>query len=196
MKQGYRQQPPADDQHGASHLLRAAFDDKDDDSEEAEKRSDDQRSGNEMAPCRCAARIDDGRGIRSAPAVVYPQSSLPAWSNRVRMTDDLNLVQFVRSPAAMQAAPILVLLPVPGAPLDAAGAAWSQDADPKVLGLGLVRRAVLAARRAGYGRVFLLTEDGAETAGAAAIPDWSGLAATFRSSADHADAHRARVDPG
>ena len=98
------------------------------------------------------------------------------------MTDDLNLVQFVRSPAAMQAAPILVLLPVPGAPLDAAGAAWSQDADPRVLGLGLVRRAVLAARRAGYGRVFLLTEDGAETAGAAATPDWSGLAATFRSS--------------
>ena len=91
------------------------------------------------------------------------------------MTVDPNLVQFARSPAAMQAAPILVLLPVPGV-------APPQDKDPKILGLSLVRRAVLAARRAGYGRVFLLTEDGAETAGAAAIPDWSRLAAIFRSS--------------
>jgi phosphatidylglycerophosphate synthase len=73
-----------------------------------------------------------------------------------------------------QAALILVLLPAP--------AARPQDADPKVLGLSLIRRAVLAARRAGYGRVFLLTGDGAETAGAAAIADWSRLAAIFRSS--------------
>ena len=71
MKQGYRQQPPADDQHGASHLLRAAFDDKDDDSEEAEKRSDDQRSGNEMAPA--VARLASMTAEEYDPR---PQSSI------------------------------------------------------------------------------------------------------------------------
>ncbi|HME83908.1 MAG TPA: CDP-alcohol phosphatidyltransferase family protein [Roseiarcus sp.] len=82
----------------------------------------------------------------------------------------------------MRDAPILVLLPAPLASLDPTGVVRSQDSDPKVLGLGLIRRAVLAARRAGYGQVFLLSGDGHETAGVAAIPDWSRLAATFRSS--------------
>jgi hypothetical protein len=50
MKQGYRQQAPPDDQHGASHLPDAAFGDQDNDSEKAEKRSDDQGSWNERAP--------------------------------------------------------------------------------------------------------------------------------------------------
>jgi 1L-myo-inositol 1-phosphate cytidylyltransferase / CDP-L-myo-inositol myo-inositolphosphotransferase len=53
--------------------------------------------------------------------------------------------------------------------------------DPMILGLSLTRRAALAAQRAGY-RVFLLTDNRHAAPGAAAIPDWSGLAATLTSS--------------
>ena len=51
MKQRYRRQPPAEDQHGASHLRGAAVDDKEHDQQEAEKPRDDQRCWNDMAPC-------------------------------------------------------------------------------------------------------------------------------------------------
>ena len=57
----------------------------------------------------------------------------------------------------MPAAPILILLPAPLAPPDAAGGAREQESERMILGLGLVRRAVLAARRAGYGQVFVLS---------------------------------------
>jgi hypothetical protein len=62
MKQRYRQQPPTEDQHGASHLWGAAVDDKEDDKQEAAKRSDAQRRWNDMAP---VSRAEVRREIRS-----------------------------------------------------------------------------------------------------------------------------------
>jgi 1L-myo-inositol 1-phosphate cytidylyltransferase / CDP-L-myo-inositol myo-inositolphosphotransferase len=77
-------------------------------------------------------------------------------------------------------APNLVLLAAPKASLSAPGAARTDDGNPMILGLSLTQRAVLAARRAGYDRVFLLAGD-SHTPGAAAIPDWSSLAASLAS---------------
>ena len=82
------------------------------------------------------------------------------------------------------AAPILILLPAPLAPLGAAGVAREPDGERMILGLSLIRRAVLAARRAGYGQVFVLSANGDATAGAAEAPSWSRVAAT--SSSDQA----------
>ena len=79
----------------------------------------------------------------------------------------------------MLAAPILILLPAPLAPPDAAGGAREQESERVILGLGLVRRAVLAARRAGYGQVFVLSADGGATAGAVDVPGWSQFAASL-----------------
>ena len=45
-------------------------------------------------------------------------------------------------------------------PPDVAGGAGEQESERVILGLGLVRRAVLAARRAGYGQVFVLSANG------------------------------------
>jgi 1L-myo-inositol 1-phosphate cytidylyltransferase / CDP-L-myo-inositol myo-inositolphosphotransferase len=66
----------------------------------------------------------------------------------------------------MSAAPILILLPAPPAPPGV------------ILGLTLVRRAVLAARRAGYGQVVVLSANGDATAGAAGVPGWSQFASS------------------
>src|SRR5271163_686904 len=82
----------------------------------------------------------------------------------------------------MPAAPILILLRAPLAPPDAAGGAREQESERVILGLGLVRRAVLAARRAGYGQVFVLSADGAATAGTVDVPGWSHFAARLTSS--------------
>src|SRR5271169_438884 len=82
----------------------------------------------------------------------------------------------------MPAAPILILLRAPLAPPDAAGGAREQESERVILGLGLVRRAVLAARRAGYGQVFVLSADGAATAGTVDVPGWSQFAASLTSS--------------
>ena len=79
----------------------------------------------------------------------------------------------------MPAAPILILLRAPLAPPDAAGGAREQESERVILGLGLVRRAVLAARRAGYGQVFVLSADGGATAGAVDVPGWSHFAASL-----------------
>jgi hypothetical protein len=46
MEQGYREQPPTDDQHGVGHLRRATVHNQVDDKRKAEERSDDQRSRN------------------------------------------------------------------------------------------------------------------------------------------------------
>ena len=73
---------------------------------------------------------------------------------------------------ATPAAPNLILLPA-GASLDAAA---MKDGEPAVLGLSLVRRAVMAARRAGYGRIFLLARERAAPPDSAAVADWSRLA--------------------
>jgi 1L-myo-inositol 1-phosphate cytidylyltransferase / CDP-L-myo-inositol myo-inositolphosphotransferase len=91
-------------------------------------------------------------------------------------------VLFADSRIVMPEAPTLILVPSPPASRGAAGVARADDGDPIVLGLSLARRAALAARRAGYGQVFLLAGNGAATPGVAAIPDWSRAAATFTSS--------------
>ena len=75
------------------------------------------------------------------------------------------------------AAPILVLLPDSN-PLPRAAALLDGD-EPRILGLGLMRRTVMAARRAGYGRIFLLAKDHAAPPGIYTIPDWGRLAAAL-----------------
>jgi 1L-myo-inositol 1-phosphate cytidylyltransferase / CDP-L-myo-inositol myo-inositolphosphotransferase len=82
----------------------------------------------------------------------------------------------------MPAAPILILLPAPPAPIEAAGATRDRDGGRVILGLGLVRRAVLAARRAGYRQVLVISADGGATEGAARVPGWSQFAASLMSS--------------
>ncbi len=82
----------------------------------------------------------------------------------------------------MPAAPILILLPAPLVPLEAVGGVREQDGERVILGLGLVRRAVLAARRAGYRQVFTLSANRDATAGAADAPGWSQFAASLTSS--------------
>jgi len=75
------------------------------------------------------------------------------------------------SRTAMPRAPNLVLLP--------SVASRDTGDEPSILGLSLVRRTVLAARRAGYGRIFFLGPDRAAPSGITAIPDWGRLADTL-----------------
>ena len=93
-----------------------------------------------------------------------------------------DLAQPADARIVMEQRPILILLPVPGASLDAAGDAPANEGELMVLGLSLTRRTVLAARRAGYGEVFLLCRDGRATPGIAAIANWSRCAAAVASS--------------
>jgi len=78
----------------------------------------------------------------------------------------------VPSPAATaepsSALPALVVVP---------GAVAPADIDRPLLGLGLGRRTMLAARRAGFGTVYVLGRGETAPAGSVAIADWSGLAA-------------------
>jgi phosphatidylglycerophosphate synthase len=53
--------------------------------------------------------------------------------------------------------------------------------DPTILGLGLLQRTVLAARRAGYGRVIYLTPHDVALPGMTAIADWAGFATALGS---------------
>ena len=76
MKQGYREQRPTDDQHSVSHLPSAARGNEIDDKRKAEKPGDDQRSGNDMAPCVSLARIGHYAKIRSQHLVVIFYQSL------------------------------------------------------------------------------------------------------------------------
>ncbi len=82
----------------------------------------------------------------------------------------------------MPKAPILILLAFSPAPPDATGVARAADGEPMILGLSLTRRAVLAARRAAYGQVFLLAGNASATPGIATFSNWSCLAAIFSSS--------------
>jgi hypothetical protein len=50
MEQAYGDEPPTDDQHGVSHIRRTTGDDQVNDEQEAAESSDDQRSGNDLAP--------------------------------------------------------------------------------------------------------------------------------------------------
>src|SRR6478736_10579476 len=81
------------------------------------------------------------------------------------------------SGAAIPAVPILVLVPASVASPPAPDVAPTPDGDPTVLGLGLMRRTALAARRAGYGQIFLLARDHAAPPGITTISSWSHLAA-------------------
>jgi phosphatidylglycerophosphate synthase len=81
------------------------------------------------------------------------------------------------SRATIPAVPILVLVPVSVASPRAPDVAPTPDGDPTVLGLGLMRRAAMAARRAGYGQIFLLARDHAAPPGIVAISNWNHLAA-------------------
>ena len=74
-------------------------------------------------------------------------------------------------------APILVLVPTAIASSFAEGFATTDGQDTKILGLGLALRTVLAARRAGYRRIFLLTRNDAMLPSIAAIADWNHLRA-------------------
>jgi 1L-myo-inositol 1-phosphate cytidylyltransferase / CDP-L-myo-inositol myo-inositolphosphotransferase len=83
-------------------------------------------------------------------------------------------VQFRDSRDAIPAAPSLILLPI--APSLDSTDVEVRDREPNILGLELVQRTVLAARRAGYGQIFFLTRDSAAPAGTTAIADWRTLA--------------------
>jgi phosphatidylglycerophosphate synthase len=78
-----------------------------------------------------------------------------------------------KSQSAVPAAPNLVLLTDAGAPF--------AGGEPKVLGLDLVRRTVIAAGRAGYGEIYFLGPDQTAQSGVVVVPDWSSLAAALAS---------------
>src|SRR5262249_21236397 len=67
-----------------------------------------------------------------------------------------------------------------GVPVRDAGACssgpFAGGGDPEGLGLGLARRTVMAASRAGYNRIYQLASDRAAPAGITAISNWSSLA--------------------
>jgi 1L-myo-inositol 1-phosphate cytidylyltransferase / CDP-L-myo-inositol myo-inositolphosphotransferase len=75
----------------------------------------------------------------------------------------------------VSSAPILVLVAKCGAWRSASGAAAPDPGDSTILGLGLVQRAVLASRRAGYGRVFYLAPHELALPGITMIANWKGL---------------------
>jgi 1L-myo-inositol 1-phosphate cytidylyltransferase / CDP-L-myo-inositol myo-inositolphosphotransferase len=79
----------------------------------------------------------------------------------------------------MPEASILVLLAPSRTSPDAAGIARGPDGDPIILGLSLIQRSVLAARRAGYPQILLLGGDGRGAPAIATIANWRSLAASF-----------------
>src|SRR5882757_2919805 len=81
------------------------------------------------------------------------------------------------SRTAMPGAPNLVLLPS-AASVDTSDLQL-RGGDPSILGLSLVRRTVLAARRAGYGQVFFLSRDHAAP-GTDTIAGWNRIADALR----------------
>jgi phosphatidylglycerophosphate synthase len=105
---------------------------------------------------------DDNRGA---------QSSI---SNRRQVGDERRL-DFRTD---ISAAPILILLPPPSPPLESAGEMGGKRV---ILGLSLIRRAVLAARRSGYGEVIVLSANRDAAAGAAEAASWRALATTLKS---------------
>src|SRR5215467_13706448 len=68
-------------------------------------------------------------------------------------------------------APIIVLLPDQSM--------FGESGDPTVLGLGLARRTAIAARRAGYSRVYFQARDHVAPQGIPAISDWRSLSDDF-----------------
>jgi 1L-myo-inositol 1-phosphate cytidylyltransferase / CDP-L-myo-inositol myo-inositolphosphotransferase len=82
----------------------------------------------------------------------------------------------------MPEAPILVLLAPSAASPGAAGLPRGPDGDLIIVGLSLIQRAVLAARRVGYGQVFLLGAKTATPPRAGAIANWRDLTTVLPSS--------------
>jgi phosphatidylglycerophosphate synthase len=82
------------------------------------------------------------------------------------------------SRTTIPAVPILILVPASVASPHPPYVARAY-AEQKVLGLGLVQRTVMAARRAGYGQIFFLARGHVAPPGIATIPDWSRLPATL-----------------
>ena len=77
------------------------------------------------------------------------------------------------SPSAL----VIVLLPDPG--VSTQKPTFGESGDVTVLGLGLARRTVLAARRAGYDQVYFQARHRAAPQGIPAISDWRSLADGF-----------------
>jgi phosphatidylglycerophosphate synthase len=82
------------------------------------------------------------------------------------------------SRTTIPAVPILILVPASVASPHPPYVARAY-AEQKVLGLGLVQRTVMAARRAGYGQIFFLARGHVAPPGIATIPDWSRLPAAL-----------------
>jgi phosphatidylglycerophosphate synthase len=91
--------------------------------------------------------------------------------------EDPDLARFEDLRTIMTAAPILILVPASSVLRNASAIAGGRDGEPVVLGLSLARRAVLAARRAGYGGVFFLKGENPAPADVSAIAQWGSLAA-------------------
>ena len=81
----------------------------------------------------------------------------------------------------MSEAPILILLAPASPPRVDSSIARAPDGEPMILGLSLIQRTVLAARRAAYGQVFLLGGSGRAAPEITAIVDWRSLVATVSS---------------
>lgn len=77
--------------------------------------------------------------------------------------------------AAVPAAPILILVPTPVASSDATGFVQADGGDLQILGLGLARRTILTALRAGFRRIFLLTPNDATLPAVATMTNWAHL---------------------
>jgi 1L-myo-inositol 1-phosphate cytidylyltransferase / CDP-L-myo-inositol myo-inositolphosphotransferase len=88
------------------------------------------------------------------------------------MADPMDRDSHSPSPSA----PIIVLLPDPST---STLPTFGNGSEPTVLGLGLARRTALAARRAGYSRVYFQARDHAAPQGIPAISDWRRLGDGF-----------------
>ena len=77
--------------------------------------------------------------------------------------------------AGVPAAPILILVPTPAGQSDATGFAQADGGDLQILGLGLVRRTILTALRAGFRRIFLLTPNDATLPAVDTMTTWAQL---------------------
>jgi phosphatidylglycerophosphate synthase len=77
----------------------------------------------------------------------------------------------------MPDAPILILLAAPSPTRGGRRSAAVPPGDLEILGLGLVKRAALVARRAGFGEVLLVGGEAAATPEAVSVSDWADLAA-------------------
>jgi 1L-myo-inositol 1-phosphate cytidylyltransferase / CDP-L-myo-inositol myo-inositolphosphotransferase len=83
---------------------------------------------------------------------------------------------------ARTAVPVLILVPAAVEPLNATRLAAVCEGGPRILGLSLVRRTVMASRRAGYSQIYLLARGHAVAPDIETIPNWSHLARIFPSS--------------